>query len=447
MGSHVSEDTAAVPQTATRAVREEPPQDARIARPALEGRLAAALTRGSLLIVADAGYDKTMALQGALEQAGLTAAWIRCADGDDAGALMARVMGALGRALPGAIDVFEERLLMPGGRIEPEALAAQVAGHLEAVLVEPLALVIDDSEHLRADPGACAVVATLLQDAGPLRLAIASRTPLPIRAARLEAAGRLTITGAADLVFDAEESTELLRLRRGSEPTAHEVDAVLDATEGWPLGVAAAALAGVRGLAGPAGATERRAFDFLAEEVLDSLPENLQRRLEESALAAELDPVTLQALDLDEAFLDEVRERGLFHTPSGAGAARYHPLFRALLLRRGAPRVDPELHARLGAALQAAGRPGPAVDHWLAARRPEEAAGAIAAAGATLVRTAPERVMAWLEQLPAAERARPELALLEGAIAHAGGSHHDRAIALLRNAIEGFAGDEIFEWV
>jgi ATP/maltotriose-dependent transcriptional regulator MalT/DNA-binding SARP family transcriptional activator len=427
-------------------VREDP-QEARIARPALEGRLAIALQTGSLLIVADAGYGKTMALQGALERTKLTAAWVRCTESDDAGALMDRVMGALRRALPGAIDVFEERLLMPGGRIEPEAVAAQVAAHLEAVLVEPLALVIDDAEHLRADPGACAVVSTLLQDGGALRLAIASRTPLAIRAARLEAAGRLTITGSADLVFDAEESTELLRRRRGSEPTEHEVDAVLDATEGWPLGVAAAALAGVRGLAGPAGATERRAFDFLAEEVLDSLPTDLQRRLEDSAIPAELDQVTLPALNLDDAFLDEVRERGLFLNASGTGAARYHPLFRALLLRRGAPHADAELHARLGAALQAAGRPGQAVDHWLAARRPGEAASAIAQAGAMLVRTAPERVIAWLEQLPATERARPDLALLEGAIVHAGGTEPDRAIALLRKAIEGFEGDPIFEWV
>src|SRR5262245_20300621 len=291
MGSHMSVDTAPVPRTAARVVREEHPQEARIVRPALEGRLAVALQKGSALIVADAGYGKTMALQGALAHSRLTNVWVRCGESDDAGALMARILAALRRALPGAIDVFEERLLMPGGRIEPDALAAQVAAHLEAVLVEPLALVIDDAEHLRADAGACAVVATLLQEAGALRLAIASRTPLAIRAARLEASGRLTMTGAADLVFDAEESTELLRRRRGSEPAAHEVDAVLDATEGWPLGVAAAALAGVRGLAGPAGATERRAFDFLAQEVLDSLPAGLQDRPEGAALAAQLAPL------------------------------------------------------------------------------------------------------------------------------------------------------------
>src|SRR5215207_5576389 len=149
MGSLVSLDTAPVPQTAARALREEHPQDARIARPALEGRLADALARGSLLVIADAGYGKTMALQGVLERSGLTSAWVRCAEGDDAGALMDRVMGALRRAVPGAIDVFEERLLMPGARVEPGALACQVAAHLEAVLVEPVALVLDDAEHLR----------------------------------------------------------------------------------------------------------------------------------------------------------------------------------------------------------------------------------------------------------------------------------------------------------
>jgi DNA-binding SARP family transcriptional activator len=275
-------------------------------------------------------------------------------------------------------------------------------------------------------------------------VAIATRTALPVHAARLEAAGRLTVIGPADLVFDARDCAELLRARRGAEPPAAEVDAVLEATEGWPLGVAAAALAGGAALDGHAPAADGRAFAFLAEELLDRLPAELAGHLEDSALPLELDAVTIAALELPEGFVDDVRERGLFLGSAGAapGAARYHPLFRALLLRRAEERPDAArraaLHARLAAALQADGRPGAAVDHWFAAGRDGEAAEAIAAAGATLTRTAPERVLGWLARLPDSVRARPELELLEGTTVNAGGHEPAHAIALLRAAVAGF---------
>jgi ATP/maltotriose-dependent transcriptional regulator MalT len=65
-----------------------------------------------VLVVAGAGFGKTTALQAAVERSGLTGAWVRCAEGDDAGTLIARILGALRRAMPGAVDVLGERLVM-----------------------------------------------------------------------------------------------------------------------------------------------------------------------------------------------------------------------------------------------------------------------------------------------------------------------------------------------
>ena len=219
--------------------------------------------------------------------------------------------------------------------------------------------------------------------------------------------------------------------------------------------MAAAAIAGGAALDGRAPAADGRAFAFLAEEVLDMLPGELTGRLEDSALPAELDALTLGALELPDGFVAEVRERGLFLGTAGAapGAVRYHPLFRALLLRRGEQRGEPArraaLQARLASALQEAGRPADAIEHWFAADEPAQAAGAIAAAGATLTRTAPERVLGWLARLPESERARPELALLEGSTVNAAGTEPTRAIALLRAAVDGFAArrDAALEWL
>ena len=62
---------------------------------------------------------------------------------------MTRILAALERAMPGAVDVLGERLVVPGERVDPRALAAQVSGGLAELLVEPLVLVLDDAENVR----------------------------------------------------------------------------------------------------------------------------------------------------------------------------------------------------------------------------------------------------------------------------------------------------------
>ena len=71
---------------------------ARIAREGLEQRLADAMGRAAVLVVAGAGFGKTTALEAAVQRSGLTGAWVRCAEGDDPGTLMTRILGAMGRA-------------------------------------------------------------------------------------------------------------------------------------------------------------------------------------------------------------------------------------------------------------------------------------------------------------------------------------------------------------
>ena len=69
---------------------------ARIARDALEQRLADALGRASLLAGGRRrASGKTTALEAAVQRSGLTGAWVRCAEGDDAGTLMTRILAAL----------------------------------------------------------------------------------------------------------------------------------------------------------------------------------------------------------------------------------------------------------------------------------------------------------------------------------------------------------------
>jgi ATP/maltotriose-dependent transcriptional regulator MalT len=82
----------------------------RISRPTLTTRTRDALERGSLLVVADAGFGKTTALEEALE-GWRQAAWISCSEADrDPGRLLVNVVAVMRGTVPGAVDVLADRL-------------------------------------------------------------------------------------------------------------------------------------------------------------------------------------------------------------------------------------------------------------------------------------------------------------------------------------------------
>ena len=424
----------------------------RIPRPAVAARLAAALEEGHLLLMAGAGFGKTMALEDALEQRAGEAAWVRCAELDrDPGRLLADVVQALARAAPGAADVLGERLKHAPQQIDPALASRELAAELERLLVDPLVVVVDDAELLADAPEASAVVRDLLSIAGSaLRVAVAARVPLPIRLSKLGASGRISELGPADLAFSIDECAELVRAASGREPTEAELEALWSATEGWPLGVALSAASG--GTPGPGAGGSSTLSAFLEEELLTPLGPELRAALLESSLAPDLDPATLTALGLPADLLDVAGRSGVpLRSTGGATSGAYHPLvrelFRERLLRECPAGRLRELHAALAAALDDADRGAEAVEHWLAAGDPERAARAVAKEGHVLFRSAPATVATWLEALPEEVRDVPELRTIEGRLT-AGSGHLEASIGPLRDAIAGYAarGDTAHEW-
>jgi len=163
--------------------------------------------------------------------------------------LLIRIVDAIAAAAPGASDALAERLTRGGQQFDPLAAMHELIWESSQLLVEPLVLVIDDAEHLDGADEALRLLGVLLAaEQTSLRIAVASRRPVDLRVARPRAAGRLQEISAADLVFSSEECADLLRERTGVDPSPDDVDEVMRATEGWPLGVAlAAALAERRG--------------------------------------------------------------------------------------------------------------------------------------------------------------------------------------------------------
>jgi DNA-binding SARP family transcriptional activator len=420
---------------------------ARVQRVELGERLTASLDQGSVILVADAGFGKTTALEQALTHRGGPSAWLRTTRGDgDTGRLVGRLVDAVRLALPGLAEDYAERF---AGAIEPldaEEQARGLVDDIQRLLLEPLVVVIDDAERLDGTH-AIAILNALLDGSGELlRVGLCSRRPLPLKLARLKATARVTELGPADLAFSPAECAECLRLVRGQEPSRDEVEELFAATEGWPLGVALAAAAGPSSEPLP-GRGREAIFEYLAEEVFDGLAPELQRGLVDASIADELDPELERALGLPEAFRAEVVAAGVFVRPVGDSYA-LHPLFRDFLRarlrgeREAAELAD--LHLRVGGALASSGRTLEAIEHWLAGGDFDSAAGAIAGHGIALSGTAPELVAGWLDRLPESSREQPILRLLAGRLAMGTGDF-DAAIEHCRAGVSGLEREHAHE--
>jgi ATP/maltotriose-dependent transcriptional regulator MalT/DNA-binding SARP family transcriptional activator len=409
----------------------------RIARPAVAARIAAALEHGAVLLVAGAGAGKTMAVEEAMGAAGVTAAWLPLTERErDPGRLLVAVLEALDAAVPGAAGPLLDQL---GERAPLDAVDVErrVVAELDALLVEPVVLVLDDAERLAGATGALALAGALLRArARRLRVVLASRRELGLPIAKARAGGRVLELGEADLLFSADECAELLREGTGREPGEAEVRARMGATLGWPLGLA---------LGVPGGEDPEAALDaFFAEEVLDRLAAPVRTAVVDSAAVDVLTARLLAPLGLDERFLAAAPGLGLPLRPVAGrpGAFAYHPLVREVLRARlAAERPAAErraLLARVAGPLAEEGRTVEAIAAWLDAERWDDALRVIAADAGTLLAAAPTTARGWLERLPPEARTRPLARLLTAQLTLAAGRPAD-AVEELRPMLPALA--------
>ena len=211
----------------------------------------------------------------------------------------------------------------------------------------------------------------------PLSVAIATRRSLPLRLAKLRASGRLVELGPPELSLTAGECEELLRFRRHDPVGPDEVEAVLAASEGWPMGVALTGLAG-SGEATPGPVSQDELFHYLAEEVLDRLDPRTRLALLDSSVPDALTPELGDALGLPPGFLDEAERSGLFLRTSALRRPLLPPAVPRLPARAAARSCAPTTSARSctrarPTSLVASGRQAEAIEHWLEAGRYEQA--------------------------------------------------------------------------
>lgn len=346
--------------------RTTPPVDGEaLPRPALLGRLAAALQHRLTIISAPAGSGKTTLLsQWAAALAGTPdgpkVAWLSLGpEADDPAILAMALSAALRRA--GAIA--------PGAD-EPAAPEVALALIATALAAGPAVLILDGAQQLAAEGEE--LLARLVEEAPPqLHIVVATRREPALPLPRLRLRRALLELRGADLAWDAAEAAELLSGPFGMRLALGEAAALVRSTEGWVTGLclAAISLRGHGGAAAAFGGADRYVVDYFDSEVLAGQPTAVRDFLLRSGGLEELSAQACQGLMRAgaqppgdgtpagaQAMLEQLERHNLFIEPLDAHRTRYryHPLF-AEALRALRARYLPD---DLAAPLAFAPRPG-----------------------------------------------------------------------------------------
>ncbi|WP_296221011.1 helix-turn-helix transcriptional regulator [Pseudomonas sp. UBA2684] len=330
-----------------------------LARAALIERLFSAREQRLILLSAPAGFGKSTVLSQfrlRLQAAGASVAWLSCDEADsEPQRLLQYLIAAVDAQLPG-FGENTARLLRDDLSLPNEVLLDSFIADLKRVK-GVLYLVFDDFHRIRH------------ADLGPLIQSFVTRVPANVRMiGSTRYNPRFVDQSSASDPWALWIKAEDMRLTRAeTEAYFHELkqlplspaelDALHARTEGWITALHLVALALVRHpdrslfLAGLSG-TERNIADYLAEDVLDSLPAEQQHFLEQTSVLDEFSAELCNALTGrgdGEQMLQRLFKEQLFVIPLDAQGEwfRYHHLFAEFLQGRLAKQGDPThlLHA------------------------------------------------------------------------------------------------------
>ena len=385
-----------------------------VIRAALVSRLAAA--RAPIItVVAPPGYGKTTFLAQWAERIGPGVAWISCSEEDnDPVALLGALAVALDRIEPIDPAIFRA-VPSPGADIivVPRFVSAISAMH------QPVTVVLDHVEAITNKQCLNVITEFALHLPPGSRLALASRTGVPLPVARLRVQGGIVEVGVEDLAMGPQEAASLLA-GAGAELGEAGIDELLQRTEGWPAGLYIAALAMKSGRRqSEVGFTftgdDIFMGDYLRSELLDRVSDAeasfLTRTSVLKRMCGSLCDAILGAKG-SQRVLDRLEDRNLLVVPLDRRREwyRYHHLLQELLqaeLRRREPDLVQDLHFQAAVWYEANAMPEAAIGHAQAAGDYDRVARLVlelaqpvwaGGRGETVLRW-----MEWLRDMPSAE--------------------------------------------
>ena len=412
-----------------------PAQQTRLLRrQRVEARLAAVFDYPICLVVAPAGSGKTTALAALATHGGWPAAWCRARATDDA-ALFLRHLAAAFRPV---VPLDEGRIGAALGRAtagDAGPALDVLVNELAAALDDDTLLVIDDYHLVDADPALRVIIERLIT-IQPLRLHLtlaARHEPALAAFASARLRGELLVIGPADLAFDLDEVRALWSLVGQPPPpdSPTSLEALLGVSRGWPLAVQAAMGAddwrSALGFSGPAPLDA-----YLAREIFDELPAELQRFLLQTAGLRRLIPdlCTLLADGVAPApYLAALERRRLFTERDSAGFITIQPLFRAFLDRRAQRLSRPawhEMHRRAAWYYRRSNDAEGVMHHLLQLGDEQLAAEALIEFAPVLMASGHAgHVFEWIHRLPHAVRETPQLLEVQAAALRQSGRYQE----------------------
>jgi LuxR family maltose regulon positive regulatory protein len=359
-----------------------------VIRPRLLDKLQAGLRSRLILLSSPPGFGKTtlltqwIAAASSRPDAGATAAWLALDDGDNDPTRFFAYLSAAVAALCAA--QAHAPALPPGAAAaSPEQ---RMTGLINALTASPghKLLVLDDYHVIHAPALHQAVTFLIEHMPATLHLVLCTRADPPLPLARWRARRELTELREADLRFRGDEAREFLTTIMGVSVTDTEIQMLEQRTEGWIAGLQLAALS-LQDVDDVPRQVQRfaraNAFigDYLAEEVLQQQPPDVQQFLLDTAFLPRLcgdlcaavtgqadSAARLAALERGHLFLIALDDERVWY--------RYHHFFGEMLRSRSHHAAQTggrdhlyERHRRAAAWYAAYGSSGEAIDQALAA--------------------------------------------------------------------------------
>ncbi|OQY23764.1 MAG: hypothetical protein B6I35_03045, partial [Anaerolineaceae bacterium 4572_32.2] len=406
-----------------------PSQTNLLHRPRMCDLIARGLERKLTLVSAPAGYGKTSALVDFAQHTPTRVCWYTADERDrDLSVFIAYLVGAIDEQFPGFAERLHSTLDSLSGNLFHDPTGAVGALVNEMLEIDTsFAIVMDNYEALDTVSNIRTFVHRLIQVLpANCHLMLGSRVLPDVPITHLVAKRQLVGLTDQDLRFDPNEIQELLRLSQ-IEVSENQAEAIVANSEGWITGILLLAdllREETRAILLDGGKATAKTYDYLASEVLNRQPPDIQHFLRTSAVLREMSPrLCREVLQIKEphALLAEVERRNLFITRFGQGGAatyRYHNLFRDFLheqLRQSNPTRYAELHLRAARQFEQDGGVEETVHHYLAAESyPDAIVLMERVAMEWFTRGRVEALLRWAEALPEEVRVQaPRLSLYQ----------------------------------
>lgn len=414
-----------------------------IHRPRIVDRIASAATQRIVLIIAPAGYGKSVALRQYLDE--LQDPHVRFDVHPEHATLLGFVRGLAEALIEIAPDVRKTVSVAYEKSASSKSLGADLAMWMHAHIKTFVGTIaVDDLHVAENDPEISKFLVSLIdRTKGRAQWIIASRSSLDLPVGSWLAYGDMDLAvDEQDLRFTIEESRQTAKQTRVGVGE-QELDEILKMTEGWPTAMSFALRSSTRSvdLRNIAANTREMVYRYLAEQVYESLEDDERDLLHFIGYLPEisLEVLRIAGFSKSKGIIEKLRDRVAFIYPERPGVYRCHDLFREFLQHQIELNGDVAAMAvqrAAAAALEESGSIAQALTLYVEMRAEEDVLRILCEHGFKLAETAHgDVVSAALESLSAERRASAPIVLGLRAQREADAGHFDKAESLFQRAI------------